>query len=1425
MKRAWAILSIVPFLVGALPIIGWLTYIPQLMVFNSQYLSLSSPLAINFVLTSIALVLATYPSNITYRIQIALGLIIVAIAVFTFGNANLGPMQHWHFFKETNATMASNSALAFLMTGLALIFLPVTNKRIFGAVVEIAIFMVLLIAVISLSGYSIKMDLLYNWLGNSPMTLSSAITFIVVGINLGLIWRHNPWSGELYHGSEDKRIILLSSIILFVMILAVTMVNFADLFKQQADTTGQTFIQLEKNRAQTFQNEITRAVDEMISLRNDNLIQQGILKAENGDSFAVHDNEQITTPPSAASDVNPLLGLFKSEGFDAVAVYNTDQKIIATLGQFNERADFNIKDKESYGFLNILWNKNWFTQMASDITIGDRKSGLLVVEWPMHNIDKVFRDSEVMGRTGDIIVCTQALDPDKAVCHSSRQNILITIPQKINNKFTPVHYALSGQSGLLQSYDGKAQRVLVAYGPVGKLKMAILVHMDMAEIYEPIIQSLYTFIPVILLAMVLGLVLLRLQVVPLIRRGLNAEKSLKSSNKRLQESEERYALAVRGSNTGLWDWDMVHDTVFYSPYFKGMLGYADVEFENTLAAFKKVVHPDDYDRVFDLIQQHFSNHVPYDVEYRLKRKSGDYHWFHAIGQALWDADGNPVRMAGSLMDVTERKRADQRLAAQYAVTRILAEANNLEEVSVKILQALCERLEWEFGSLWMVDNQANVIRCVGIWHQPFLQAASLVEATTNLETAMGSGMAGRVWETGQQLWIFDVTSDKNFRLRKQAKEAGLHSAFCFPILLQNKVLGVVEFLTRQRQTPDESMLKMMSAINTQISQFIQRKTAENSLKENESYKTAILESASDSIMTINDQGIILSYNPRTSELFDYSPLELKSKNIDLLLPDVSKKLKHLVGKLAAEFIAVRKQGESFPAEITISSMYLSKQNVFVCIVRDITERKKIEKLKNEFVSVVSHELRTPLTSIRGALGLLVGGTIGAFNEKVNKLLDIANSNCERLLMLINDILDIETIEAGKMEFELQPLEITDLIQEAIDTHIIYAEKLGVNIKFAEYEKGLMVSVDPARMLQVLSNLITNAVKFSPTPGQVEIAALQKGDVIRVTVTDHGVGVPESFKGNIFQKFSQADSTAARGQGGTGLGLSICKAIIDKFGGNINYFSKPNIETIFYFDIPKWQKEKTASKELPVPEAQQKILICEDDEDQSAYLQAMLEAAGFVADVAHTVATAKSMLASTEYNALLLDLLLPDQDGIAFIRQLRDAEKTRYLPVIVLSVVAETGRSLLNGEAICVVDWLDKPVDFNKLLKAIDHIKKTAPDQKPRILHVEDNPDTRQIIATLLQEHANIIEAPSLKIAQEKLGEDSFDLVILDLLLPDGNGTELLPLLAKRKLPVIVFSSTELDKDYARYVTQALMKATTSNEHLLNTIKDMIDTGV
>jgi len=238
-------------------------------------------------------------------------------------------------------------------------------------------------------------------------------------------------------------------------------------------------------------------------------------------------------------------------------------------------------------------------------------------------------------------------------------------------------------------------------------------------------------------------------------------------------------------------------------------------------------------------------------------------------------------------------------------------------------------------------------------------------------------------------------------------------------------------------------------------------------------------------------------------------------------------------------------------------------------VQDITERKKAERLKNEFVSTVSHELRTPLTSIYGGLKMVLAGVAGELPDKIHKLVALAFNNSERLNLLINDLLDIQKIEAGQMLFKFQPVDVLALVRRAIDENTGYAEKFKVSYSFADkaVPQGLMINGDENRLCQVLANFLSNAVKYSEPEEVIEIRVEMTTPWITFSVTDHGTGIPKDFQPKVFEKFAQADSSDTRKRGGTGLGLSVCKALVESHNGEIGFKTKLGEGTTFFFRLP------------------------------------------------------------------------------------------------------------------------------------------------------------------------------------------------------------------------------------------------------------------
>jgi len=258
----------------------------------------------------------------------------------------------------------------------------------------------------------------------------------------------------------------------------------------------------------------------------------------------------------------------------------------------------------------------------------------------------------------------------------------------------------------------------------------------------------------------------------------------------------------------------------------------------------------------------------------------------------------------------------------------------------------------------------------------------------------------------------------------------------------------------------------------------------------------------------------------------------------------------------------------------------SKINIFlnislqhILLETEVKERIKAEQLQDDFVSVVSHELRTPLTAIQGSIGLLAGGLMGELTKEGQNMLDIAMSNCNRLLVLVNDLLDIQKIDQGKIVLQCTPIEINALIKQSIIENSGYSEKLNVHYEFIEPNINPILFIDKQRIAQVLANLLSNAAKFTPKGETILITVKMKDEnTVRISVIDPGSGIPKEFQSKVFSKFAQADSSANRSKGGTGLGLSISKSIIDNHKGQIDFISTEGDGTTFFFDLPLYSEQ-------------------------------------------------------------------------------------------------------------------------------------------------------------------------------------------------------------------------------------------------------------
>jgi DNA-binding response OmpR family regulator len=355
-----------------------------------------------------------------------------------------------------------------------------------------------------------------------------------------------------------------------------------------------------------------------------------------------------------------------------------------------------------------------------------------------------------------------------------------------------------------------------------------------------------------------------------------------------------------------------------------------------------------------------------------------------------------------------------------------------------------------------------------------------------------------------------------------------------------------------------------------------------------------------------------------------------------------------------------------------------------------------------------------------------------------------------------------------------------------------------------------VQADPDRLAQVFANLISNAAKFSPKGKPIELSLDICQELARVTVRDWGPGVPQEFEERLFERFAQADGSDSRKTSGTGLGLSITKAIVERMGGTIGHEPAENGGSRFYFELPIARPSVLVAPTVPP-----RILVCEDEPDIALLLKKILGFEGYLVDIAANIATAKNLLGERDYKAVTLDLRLGNENGLELLDEIRLTAGS--IPVIVVSAIADDARNTLQGGAISIVDWITKPIDETRLLASIQGATKMAP--RKRILHVEDDVDLAVMVKALLGDLGSLTNARSLREARDQLEHGSFDLVLLDIGLPDGEGTELLPLVGHT--PVIVFSAAEADLCASEKIVANLVKSRATEHELRTAINSVL----
>ncbi|HZP42685.1 MAG TPA: PAS domain S-box protein [Candidatus Binatia bacterium] len=832
----------------------------------------------------------------------------------------------------------------------------------------------------------------------------------------------------------------------------------------------------------------------------------------------------------------------------------------------------------------------------------------------------------------------------------------------------------------------------------------------------------------------------------------------------LRSSEEHFRALIERARDMITIVDRGGTIRYASPSVATVLGVPAQEVVGRRAV--DVVHPDDAPALGRLLEDAGPGRTaPAPVELRMRHADGSWRTLESVGNDLPAA----ARVRGTVLasrDVTERKHAERRVAAQHDAACVLVESPTLADAVPRVLRVVCETLGWDVGTMWVLDREAGVLRCAETWSDA-AHGRRFVARSRSATFAPGEGLPGRVWTTGDPVWIADVGRDGNFPRAAEASADGLHTGFAFPIRTRAGVLGVVEFFKRRAEAPDAALLRLLGVIGHQLGLFLERKEAEEALRESEERARLIVETAYDALVTMDADGIVRGWNRQAERTFGWTREEAIGRRLStLIVPERfraahERGLAHFLATGEApvlntriEIAALHRDGHEIPVELAVWPMRTRAGQAFGAFVHDITERRRqtaaleeararaeaqarqlraqTEELvhardealastraKSEFLANMSHEIRTPMNGVIGMTELLLDTALS--DEQRGYALAV-RSSAESLLGIINDILDFSKIEAGKLTTEVIDFDLRVAMEEVAGLLAARAQEKGLELTcdvppdFCARLRG-----DPGRIRQVLTNLVGNAVKFTEA-GEVVLAVrtlyeTARYATVRLWVRDTGIGVPPDRREAIFESFTQADGSSTRKYGGTGLGLAICRQLVALMGGRIGLDSEPGRGSTFWVELSleKQTADGAPQGRAPGQLGGLRMLVVDDNATNRTFLTKQLASWGVEAVAAASGAEALRILRAAArerpFRCVLLDMQMPEIDGAQTAEAIRADPRLATVPLVVLSSIGAQHLGDLRAKGIAAS--LTKPVRQSQLLDTLLEVVGTPPaDERP-----------------------------------------------------------------------------------------------------------------
>jgi PAS domain S-box-containing protein len=979
---------------------------------------------------------------------------------------------------------------------------------------------------------------------------------------------------------------------------------------------------------------------------------------------------------------------------------------------------------------------------------------------------------------------------------------------------------------------------------------------------------------------------------------------LHQAQEELSQSEKHYHSLVDNIPGAVYRCDMdEHWTARYvSDYIEKITGYPASDFiDNKVRSLTSILHPDDITRIEEVVRDSLGSDGNYEIEYRFINREGNSRWMFERGQIVYGAGDEVEHLDGLILDITDRVEAEQALrkinrelddriderTTELSQSRKVAislmrdaerqkqraekkaqliqllhqtavnanQARDADDALKSCIDAVCRFNSWPVGHVYRCSPDApDTMLPTDIWHLDEPERfATFRQVTGETTFERGVGLPGLVLESGKPAWIADITKDANFPHARMADDIGIKEGFGVPVLVGDEVVAVLEFFSAEPIKPDEDSQAVLDNIGTQVGRVIERKQAEEALRESEERAKAILNTSFQLQGLLKRDGTLIEANKAALSMIEDDREDVVGKLFWECPwwthnPDLQERLRNAVKQAAqgetVQFLADHETSIGLRhIDVRISPVRDENGEVVFLVPEghDITELKQIEEklrlardqaeaatnMKSAFLATMSHEIRTPLNGIVGMIDLLDQTRL---DSEQQKLAGVAKESAFTLLQIINDILDFSKIEAGQMDLESTPVCWSQMVEAVAD--VLSANLLQnrlylyclVDASTPEWVLG-----DSMRLRQIMMNLIGNAIKFTETSAEaqgeiqvvVRVEKSDAGDRLCVEISDNGIGMNQQQVDQLFQPFTQADNTTHRRFGGTGLGLSICARLAELMGGEIGCSSKEGEGSTFRVLLPCNPAKAPSGQPSEVDLSKLNVLLLSKQKIVGAFLKADLQARGAVVTKS---ADPKKTGVAEKADLVLLDGGWPLKKKASIYQSLIRIDSLRADRIVVLVGQDESAADEEYAGSQVVADNPFQPSEIRRAIatavgRVSAEISEYAEDRQGEtelptldeaegdgtlILIVEDNPTNQEVIERQINLFGYVAELAENGIeALDCLDRRKFGLVLTDCHMPEMDGYELVGAIRERelggssRLPVVAITAGIMQEEEAR----------------------------